>query len=128
MTTPRRKYLDTHPWLTFEIDLRRAHPKLWILLGECQSKSAHIAGVRLWSDTAQDLHNIHLAKGALAKTAIEGNTLSESEVLKHLEGKLHLPPSREYLAQEIDNIIEACSQILDDGLSNGCGPLGAESV
>jgi len=48
----------------------------------------------------------------LATTAIEGNTLSEEEVIKHLQGKLKLPPSREYLAQEIDNILAGCNGIL----------------
>ncbi|MDA2915193.1 Fic family protein, partial [Acidobacteriia bacterium AH_259_A11_L15] len=46
-------------------------------------------------------------------TAIEGNTLSEKEVLQHLQGKLKLPPSREYLAQEIDNIVTGCNGILE---------------
>jgi Fic family protein len=47
----------------------------------------------------------------LATTAIEGNTLSEREVLAVLDGKLKLPPSREYLKQEIDNIVAAFDQI-----------------
>jgi Fic family protein len=52
-----------------------------------------------------------LAKGALATTAIEGNTLSEHEVLQVLKGDLKLPPSREYLKQEIDNIVGALNGI-----------------
>jgi Fic family protein len=85
-----------------------------MLLGECQSKCEHIAGVPLQPDIAEELYKIYLAKGALATTAIEGNTLSEEEVRKHLDGKLQLPPSREYLQQEIDNIIEGCNGILED--------------
>jgi hypothetical protein len=38
----------------------------------------------------------------LAATAIEGNTLSEAEVLRHLRGELELPPSRQYLEREIE--------------------------
>jgi Fic family protein len=82
------------------------------MLGECQSKCAHIAGVPLQPEVARDLHSLFLAKGALATTAIEGNTLSEEEVLKHLAGELKLPPSREYLGQEVDNIVAACNSIL----------------
>jgi len=63
-------------------------------------------------DTARELYRIYLAKGALATTAIEGNTLSEEDVLDHLDGKLKLPPSREYLAREIDNIVTGCNAIL----------------
>ena len=109
-----RPYEQTHPWLTFSVDLRRSSPTLWAMLGECQSKCEHIAGVPLRPDTAEHLYQIFLAKGALATTAIEGNTLSEQEVLQHLAGKLRLPPSREYLAQEIDNIVAACNLVLTD--------------
>ena len=54
---------------------------------------------------------MYLAKGAAATTAIEGNTLSEEEVLKAVEGKLVVPSSRQYLKQEVDNIIAACNDI-----------------
>ncbi len=107
-------FQKTHPWLTFSVDLRRAPSSLWIMLGECQSKCEHIAGVPLRPDTAKKLHQLYLAKGVLATTAIEGNTLSEEEVLRHLQGTLKLPPSREYLAQEIDNIVSACNLMLED--------------
>ena len=50
----------------------------------------------------------------MATTAIEGNTLSEEEVLKHLQGKLKLPPSKEYLGIEIDNVVGACNWILNE--------------
>ncbi len=108
----QRSYEETHPWLTFRIDFRRAPAKLWAMLGECQSKCEHIANIPLRPATATALHTLFLAKGTLATTAIEGNTLSEEEVMRHLEGKLRLPPSREYLAREIDNIVEACDEIV----------------
>lgn len=107
-----RTYEKTHPWLTFRLDMSRASYRLWIALGEAQSKCEHIAGVPLREAAAEALHRLFLAKGALATTAIEGNTLSEEEVIRHLEGTLELPPSKEYLAQEIDNIVGACNQIL----------------
>ena len=106
-----RTYERTHPWITFLIDLQRAGPRLWLYLGEAASKCDHIAGVPLRPLTADSLHLLYLAKGALATTAIEGNTLTEKEVLQHLEGRLDLPPSKEYLAREIDNIVKACNII-----------------
>lgn len=106
-----RTFERTHPWISFRIDLRKASPRLWMRLGEAASKCEHIAGVPLRPATAESLHKLYLAKGALATTAIEGNTLSEKEVLRHLEGKLKLPPSKEYLAQEVDNIVAACNHI-----------------
>lgn len=82
-----------------------------MLLGEAASKCEHIANVPLRPSTAEELHRLYLAKGVLATTAIEGNTLSEEEVVRHLEGKLQLPPSKEYLTREIDNIVAACNDI-----------------
>lgn len=109
-----RTYLKTHPWLTFQIDLRLLDYLIWIELGEAQSKCEHISGVPLRPAVAKQLHMVYIAKGVLATTAIEGNTLTESQVLQHLEGKLNLPPSKEYLSTEIDNIIEACDKIATD--------------
>ena len=107
-----RTYEKTHPWLTFSADLSRAPTKLWIMLGECQSKCEHIGDAPILPETSKRILQIYLAKGVLATTAIEGNTLTENEVREHLEGKLRLPPSREYLAREIDNIMEACNVVL----------------
>ena len=107
-----RTYEETHPWLTFELNLAEAPPALWLLFGEARSKCGHMAGVPLRPSVEDALQQLFLAKGALATTAIEGNTLSEEEVIRHLEGQLKLPPSRQYLTVEIDNIVTACNEIV----------------
>jgi Fic family protein len=107
--------------------MERAKPTLWLLLGEAASKCEHIAGVPLQPATAEQLHRLYLAKGAAATTAIEGNTLTEDEVLKRIEGRLELPPSKEYLGQEVDNIVKACNQIMHE-LDTGHGALTVERV
>jgi Fic family protein len=81
------------------------------MLGECQSKCEHLAKVPLRPNTARELNQVYLAKGIQATTAIEGNTLSEEQVLQHLRGELTLPPSQEYLKQEVDNILRASDEI-----------------
>ena len=106
-----RTYEKTHPWISYQIDLRRASPRFWLKLGEATSKCEHIAGVTLRPTIAQRLHWLYLAKGVQATTAIEGNSLTEEQVLKRLEGKLELPQSKEHLAQEIDNVAAACNEI-----------------
>ena len=111
LRTETRTYQETHPWITFKVDLSQASYKLWLLLGEAQSKCQHVVGVPLLPDVADYLHQVFLAKGVLATTAIEGNTLTEDQVLRRIEGKLDLPPSKEYLGQEVDNIVEACNLI-----------------
>ncbi len=112
-----RTYLRTHPWIDFQLDLRGTSPRLWMLLGEAQAKCSHIAGIPLLPEIGQEFRQIYLAKGARATTAIEGNTLTEEEVRRRIEGKRDLPPSREYLGQEVDNIIEACNLIADQILA-----------
>lgn len=123
-----RKYASTHAWITFRADLSGAGIELWLLLGEVMSKTAHIAGVPLLPETAQRLHRLYLAKGALATTAIEGNTLTEQQVLQHLEGKLKLPASQQYLAREVDNILAASNKIAAGILRGGDPSLSAELI
>ncbi len=102
----------THPWIKFSVDFREIQPRQWILLGECQSKCEHIALVPLQPKTSDRLHKIYLAKGVAATTSIEGNTLTEDQVLEHLDGKLTLPISQKYQQKEIENIISLCNLIL----------------
>jgi Fic family protein len=109
-----RRYEKTHPWLTFRLNTKEISAGLWMALGEAYSKCEHIAGVPLPPIVAQQLHQVYLAKGVLATTAIEGNTLTEEEVIKRINGELNLPESREYLGVEIDNVTFACNQISKD--------------
>ncbi|MDE2125381.1 MAG: hypothetical protein KGJ62_02200 [Armatimonadetes bacterium] len=83
-----RAYLRTHPHLTFEIDLAHARWDLWELLGEVKAKCEQLATVLLPPEDARVLNRIYLAKGVLATTAIEGNTLTEEEVSARLEGTI----------------------------------------
>lgn len=112
--TNTRTYESTHPWLTFDLRLGGAAPAFWMALGECQSKCEHLAGIPLAPELDRSLHEVYLAKGVAATTAIEGNTLSEEQVLQHIQGKLSVPHSQEYLTQEIDNVVRGCNLILDE--------------
>lgn len=121
-------YERTHPWIQFHLDLRGVDAELWMLLGEARSKCEHLAGVPLRPETARELNQVYLAKGALATTAIEGNTLSEQQVRLQLEGKLELPPSQEYLAREVQNIVDACNAIWDSVLAGAPPALTPERI
>ncbi len=106
--------MDKYPWITFEVNLTSLSRNTWIRLGECLSKCEHIERIPLKPDTATEMHKVYLAKGVNATTAIEGNTLSEQEVRQIIEKKLTLSPSREYLGQEVDNILQLCNEIKND--------------
>lgn len=120
-----RTFERTHPWIKFRIGLSDVGPEFWLCLGEAASKCEHLSRVPLQPETAQKLHQLYLAKGAAATTAIEGNTLTETEVLQAVEGKLQVPPSKEYLKQEVENIIAACNAIGTDIAANKLPPLTA---
>ena len=100
----------THPWINFRLSLTQADYRLWLQLGEVTSKIQHLGGVPLKPSFAKTLHEIFLARGALATTAIEGNTLSEDQVKAQIQGDLKLPPSQEYLQQEVQNILDLCNR------------------
>jgi len=103
------KYQESHPWIQFSLNVDVTDFRLWLKLGEITSKCEHLSGVPLRPEFAKRLNQVFLAKGVLATTAIEGNTLSEEQVQEYLEGTLKLPPSQEYLKQEIENIITVCN-------------------
>jgi len=126
--TVGRAYEETHPWIDFRVDLRPAPPELWMLLGEARSKIAHIAGSLLNPDVAAEMHIVYLTKGVLATTAIEGNTLSEDEARRRIEGELELPPSREYLGREIDNVIAAYNTIKDELVAGVAPPMSRATI
>ncbi len=111
--TRTRTYDETHPWLTFQLDVRRASSKLWMNLGAIQSKCEHVANAMVPPQVAKELYILYLAKGIRATTAIEGNTLSEDQVRDRIVEKKPLPKSQEYQGKEIDNIVDACNVIAD---------------
>ncbi|QUQ71794.1 Fic family protein [Kutzneria sp. CA-103260] len=110
--TQEHDYLTSHPWLTFDYRLDfELKAQLWARLGEAFSKCQHLTGTPLTPGVAQELGAVYLAKGALATTAIEGNTLSETDVTDILYGGRMLPPSQRYLQQEVENVVAALRAI-----------------
>lgn len=107
-----REYLNTHPWLTFDYRLDfDGNAVLWSLLGEAFAECQHLAGTPLAPGVAAELSRVYFAKGALATTAIEGNTLTEPEVESIIAGSTVLPPSRRYLQREIENVVQALNDV-----------------
>lgn len=111
---PSRLFEETHPWLTFKADLNQLSHVVWMLLGEAESKCEHLAGAALTPEVAAELHTVVLTKGIHGTTSIEGNTLSEDEVRRRIEGDLELTRSKEYLGTEIDNILAICNDLALD--------------
>ncbi len=122
------KYLETHPWIDFRCDFKNATHYMWMRLGAAQAKCKEVAHVPLRPDMADELYQIYLAKGVMATTAIEGNTLNEAQVLQQIKGELVLPESKQYLANEAQNVIEACNHIAKNTLGGDCEAITVDDI
>ena len=96
--------MGTHDFIKFPPRLGALPPKIWLLMGEIQSQIEQLTRLPIPPLISAELRNIYLTKGVHATTAIEGNTLTEQEVRAILDSRLTLPPSREYLQREVENI------------------------
>jgi Fic family protein len=83
------------------------------LLGQCHAFVVAMLGTPIRPDYRQRLLTLSLARGAQATTAIEGNTLSESEV-DAVQAGGKLPPSKVYLEKDVKNILDAFNAILNE--------------
>lgn len=92
---------------------------MWLDLGEALSKCQHLAGVPLKPARAEEMSAVYLARGVQATTAIEGNTLTETEVKQIVaEGTAHVGKSRQYQEREVQNVLGAIRDI-DQALRAG---------
>ena len=101
------------------MDWQRLSSGFWLRLGEAQANCLRISEVPLQPDVAKQLLAVVTSKGAMATAAIEGNTLSEEEVMEAMKGKLILPPSRDYQKLEIENVLRAFNTVKDELLNGG---------
>ena len=112
-------YGGRYPYLTFSkrwtLSARIHH-----LLGKCEAMVDAIKSLPLQpGDRAQQLR-VSLVKGAQATTAIEGNTLTESEVSRVHDGE-SLAQSKQYQEREVRNILDAMNKILAQVAVGGAG-------
>ena len=129
MGTPERGYSESHPWISFRIDLQRAGADFWMLLGEARSKVDHLSLALLKPAVAEEMQQVYLAKGAQATTAIEGNQLSEEEVAEIVAGQAPpAPPSQQYQRREIENILAAFNRITNDLFAGGSADISVDDL
>ena len=123
-----RDYTESHPWITFKLDLERASWEFWNHIGEAHSKCRHLARTPLPPSMARDMEGVYLAKGALASAAIEGNSLNEEQAVAAVEGKLEVPESQDYLKQELENVVAALAEIENEVHETGNFELSSTSL
>jgi Fic family protein len=100
------KIRETHPHIQFK-KIWEITSKAWHMLGQCEAFVKAISDSPILPEDHAGLLRISLIKGALATTAIEGNTLSEEEVEAILLNQAKLPRSRAYQETEVRNVIDA---------------------
>src|SRR4030042_3986500 len=105
-----------YPHIKFE-RMWDSTPSLYYMLGECNSLIKAITNTAIRPEYLKSLHSIALNKGAQATTAIEGNTLTIEDIEKIQQGN-KLPPSKQYLQIEVENILEAFNTILKKVIIN----------
>lgn len=82
-------------------------------LGECDGIIRAISLTPILPEHYGALLRLSLTKGAQATTAIEGNTLTEEEIVRIAEGE-QLTKSKEYQAIEVKNILDAFNALLQE--------------
>jgi len=103
---------NTLEHITFRVNWKLSE-KSNNLLGQCYAYINSMVNIPIQPDYRQQLLTVSLNKGALATTAIEGNTLTEDDLAQILEGK-DLAPSKKYQQTEVKNIIDAFNAILNE--------------
>ncbi len=83
------------------------------MLGQCDATIKALSEIPMEPDYRAQLLSLSLIKGAQSTTAIEGNTLSEEDIVNIQKGK-DLPPSKAYQQKEVQNIIDAFNTLLDE--------------
>jgi Fic family protein len=83
------------------------------LLGQCYAYINSMLNIPIRPDHHRQLLIVSLNKGALATTAIEGNTLTEDDLAQIQSGN-DLEPSRKYQQQEVKNVLDAFNFILEE--------------
>jgi Fic family protein len=108
--------MEGFPHISFKRDWEISSNSYYYL-GQIQAIIKAISYTPIMPNYRDQLLEISLQKGAQATTAIEGNTLSDEEISKIYKGE-SLPPSKEYQATEVKNIINAFATILNETVEN----------
>jgi len=85
----------------------------YFIFGQCDVLVKALNNASIKPENYSELMAVTLRKGAQATTAIEGNTLTEEEIIKIEKGE-RLPPSKGYQETEVKNILDAFNHLIED--------------
>jgi Fic family protein len=110
-------YIDSHRFISFRKSWLLSDDA-WFKLGQSKALIKAISNSPLMPSYRSKIYSVNLIKGALATTAIEGNTLSEEEISLIHQGK-SLPPSKQYMETEVKNVLDALNLLRDQIVIEG---------
>lgn len=102
-----RSYELSHPWISFHWEPKSLSRAALLLLGEAATLCSRLNDAALSAKEAELINYISLLHGVVASAAMDGNTLTEDQLDRVLEGSLTLPPSQEFLGRELLNLVKA---------------------
>jgi Fic family protein len=102
-----RTFEQTHPWISFRWEPRRIPYPIWLLLGEAGALMRTLNQAALPVTAASEMDRTSRVQSLHALAAMEGNTLTETQVEQCLGPGLRLPASQAYLSVEILNLQKA---------------------
>ena len=100
-------YEQSHPWISFHWEAKSLPRAAWLLLGEAATLCTRLNEAALSAKEAELINYISLLHGTVASASMDGNTLTEDQLDRLLEGSLTLPPSQEFLGRELLNLVKA---------------------
>ena len=108
--------MSTHEFIRFPPYEIKLTASLLMLLGEIQAELNQIAKIPISPQEQHKLKTMYFARAVHSTTAIEGNTLSEDEVLRIIKDIDSSNPATNYDEQEVHNVIDTLSAIIEDEL------------
>lgn len=88
----------------------------YLILGQCYALIKCVNNTPIDPKYHMEIKGVMLIKGAQSTTAIEGNTLTEEEIIKVKNGE-KLQPSKQYQAQEVENILTAFNELVSNAIN-----------
>lgn len=105
-------YHRDYPHLTFTKTWTLNEKRL-IALGQCKALLQAINNTPIMPQYYATLMEVAMHKGAQSTTAIEGNTLSDEQIAKIIDGQ-KLPESIQYQGTEVENILSAFQTLFNE--------------
>ena len=107
----KETYTQTTSWLPYRFDTEQAAVECGWLLGQVCARVSQVCRSILPPVVAAELRADIRVRGIAALAALAGNSLGERALRQLLAGQLEVPPSREYLRQELVNLLAAESAL-----------------